>query len=126
MVYKRILWQQQKKYTVILDDDSTAKTMPMWMNGIGYVYMSTGKTKMPLGRFLLEIHDKFEEADHVDKDKMNNKMNNLRVVTRRQNAWNRSKFKNNTTGMIGVHISKGRYRVRACNADGTRVSLGCH
>lgn len=75
----RILYQKGKRYTVILDDDSIAKTMPMNMNGTGYVYVSVGKTQMPLGRFLLGLTDKSEEADHVDKNKMNNRMSNLRA-----------------------------------------------
>ena len=108
---------------VLLDDDSIAKHVPMYMNGIGYPYVSI-KKKTTLGRFLLGITKKGKEADHIDKNKMNNQMCNLRVVDRRENAWNRARFKNNTTGMIGVSMHKGRYRVRTMDPFGKKISLG--
>jgi hypothetical protein len=44
--------------------------------------------------------------DHIDADKSNNKIENLRVCTHSQNGFNAQKRKNNTSGTKGVSWSK--------------------
>jgi hypothetical protein len=46
------------------------------------------------------------EVDHEDLDKSNNRWSNLREATRPQNAANRSRQSNNTSGFIGVTKSR--------------------
>lgn len=46
-----------------------------------------------------------DEIDHIDRDKKNNKISNLRVVTHRDNCANRTQRKN-PTGYKGVIFSK--------------------
>ena len=45
-------------------------------------------------------------VDHIDGDKQNNKINNLRECTKNQNGQNRTKMINNTSGFKGVHYDK--------------------
>lgn len=45
-------------------------------------------------------------VDHIDGNKQNNKIDNLRECSRVQNGQNRSKMANNTTGYKGVHYDK--------------------
>lgn len=40
--------------------------------------------------------------DHIDQNPANNKLNNLRLVNKSQNAINQSIKTNNTSGIIGV------------------------
>lgn len=42
------------------------------------------------------------EIDHVDGDRTNNRITNLRLATSSNNKWNRGKGKNNTSGYKGV------------------------
>lgn len=75
-----------------------------------------------LGRYLL----KNEEVDHINKNKLDNRIENLRLCTPTENNMNRGISKNNTSGYKGVRqigekwearigykyrlISIGRYR----------------
>jgi hypothetical protein len=51
--------------------------------------------------------------DHVDGNKLNNKIQNLRDVESRENHLNQAIPKNNKSGVIGVFWHKGRARWRA-------------
>ena len=43
-----------------------------------------------------------EVLDHIDGDKLNNRISNLHNVTQAENTKNRSNYKNNTSGYPGV------------------------
>lgn len=49
-----------------------------------------------------------EEIDHIDGDKTNNAINNLRSVTHSENLRNTKKNTRNTTGVVGVTHRKKR------------------
>ena len=64
--------------------------------------------------------------DHIDGDKINNKINNLRLATGSQNNMNRSMLgSNNTSGAIGVHWYKRERKWCArVTVDGVQKFLG--
>jgi hypothetical protein len=66
-------------------------------------------------------------VDHIDQDKLNNTQSNLRVVSKQENEWNRSKYKNNTTGYQGVRFkaenSQNPYQA-VIKVDGKTKCLG--
>ena len=48
--------------------------------------------------------------DHKDGNCLNNKIENLRLVTHEVNMKNKAKYKNNSTGITGVYLdSRGNY-----------------
>jgi len=47
-----------------------------------------------------------QEIDHIDGNKANNRLDNLREATRSQNMHNKSMPRNNTSGIKGVHFHK--------------------
>jgi len=47
-----------------------------------------------------------KQVDHIDGDKLNNKISNLRLATYKQNGDNRKKSRNNTSGVTGVYWHK--------------------
>ena len=66
-----------------------------------------------------KIHDSSMDnhIDHIDRDRLNNNIENLRVVTQQQNLWNR-----NAKGYC-FHKPSGKY-VAQIMVDGKQKSLG--
>jgi len=62
-----------------------------------------------VGLAFLDKKDEDKEVDHIDHNKSNNMLNNLRWVTGSINCRNKTKYKNNTTGMRGVNYDKKGY-----------------
>ena len=66
-----------------------------------------------------------EILDHIDGDKLNNRIANLREVTPIENARNLSKTKRNTSGVLGVHFnSADQVWVANIGVNGGRVHGG--
>jgi hypothetical protein len=64
-------------------------------------------------------------VDHINGDTLDNREKNIRLATSAENAWNRDKYKNNTTGYKGVTYEKGRGKFRAqITVHGKPINLG--
>lgn len=55
-----------------------------------------------------------EQIDHIDHDRTNNRLSNLRLVTAQGNKMNESKRKDNKSGVTGVYWSNARKQWIAC------------
>jgi len=65
------------------------------------------------------------EIDHINHNKVDNRIDNLRDVDRAKNMRNKSKYKNNKTGFTGVEKRGGPYI--ACFRRGGRIiNLGSY
>lgn len=71
------------------------------------------------------VHDEWpDEIDHINGDKTDNRISNLRGVDHAENSRNRKLYSNNTNGSIGVfQRPSGRWGAHI-NADGKRVVIG--
>lgn len=67
-----------------------------------------------------------EDIDHINGCRTDNRIINLRAVTRAENLRNKAVQSNNTSGCTGVDWSDGqkKWRARVQDQDGTTVSLG--
>ena len=65
------------------------------------------------------------EIDHIDGNKLNNRIDNLREATRAQNIFNRGLMKTNTSGVKGVSWSKERNKWEVqMYVDGKKHNIG--
>lgn len=62
--------------------------------------------------------------DHIDGNKTNNKLENIRSVSVQQNSRNRKKPISNSSGVIGVTKFGKRWRVRIKDNKGKMIDLG--
>lgn len=63
------------------------------------------------------------QIDHYDRIRSNNKWTNLREATNSKNMRNTGPQSNNSTGVRGVDIRRGKYRTRI-HVDGKEVVVG--
>ena len=65
------------------------------------------------------------QVDHLDRDSLNNRWNNLAPSTNAENHKNRSMNRNNTSGVCGVYWNKpaGRWQA-SVGLNGKRKNLG--
>jgi hypothetical protein len=97
-------------------------------NSRGYLsyYIREVKASFSVHRLVWLYHNDYipclAEIDHIDRDKLNNQIENLRLVTCRQNMQNRAL---GSTGIRGVSWNKriGRYQARV-TVKGVIKSLG--
>jgi len=68
-----------------------------------------------------------KEMDHINHDRTDNRIINLREVTRLQNTRNKRLLKTNTSGVTGVYRikDKDRYRV-SIGVNGKSIHISCH
>lgn len=95
----------------------------------GYVVLSIKSKTHKVHRIIYEMHfgeiPKGMQVDHIDGNKSNNLVNNLRLATNQQNNFNKAKYRNNTSGFKGVYYEKknGKWRAQT-NYSGVKKHLG--
>ena len=92
----------------------------------GYVRIQYKRTMLQAHRvawalFYGEWPDEF--IDHINRDRADNKVENLRRASHKENMRNTPTRSHNRSGMKGVHIAGRRFRARI-TANGKKVSLG--
>jgi HNH endonuclease/AP2 domain len=79
-----------------------------FINDKGYISVNIDKQCIALHRivWMMQYGEMPLLIDHIDNNKQNNRIENLRLADKFQNAHNRSIHKNNTSGYKGVYWSK--------------------
>jgi hypothetical protein len=84
----------------------------------GYLVGSVFKVKMKSHRVVWAIVNGVwpkNQIDHIDGNRSNNKIDNLREVTNLENHRNMKKSCSNGSGYMGVYKHGERWRVKICN-----------
>lgn len=115
-------------------DLSTVSTYPgtWYLSGCGYV---CGQVKITPGRKgkrrVIRLHrlvmnaPEGLEVDHINRDRLDNRRSNLRLVTLQENLKNKSVYKNNKVGKTGVSFKKDVEKWRAYRYEnGKQIHLG--
>lgn len=97
------------------------------LNNNGYLKVCLDKKNYLVHRLIFLMHYGYlpELLDHIDMDKLNNKIENLREADKELNSWNRDKQANNTSGYRGVSWNKNAEKWHAyIKVKGVRKHLG--
>jgi hypothetical protein len=105
-------------YKTIVDDEDFEELIKYhWFVSIENKHMyalSTSfpklKNPVPMHRFILKLTDLNVFVDHINRDGLDNRKENLRIANKQQNAINCGPYKNNKTGYKGVRIRKDKYK----------------
>lgn len=63
-------------------------------------------------------------VDHIDGDRSNNRLSNLRAGNETMNAKNKARYRNNTSGEANIQRHHNKWRVRF-KVDGVHKTFGC-
>lgn len=93
----------------------------------GYPQKRAGGTTVRVHRLVWEqAHGPIPAGmviDHINGDKRDNRLENLRLASKAQNAINSGTPRNSTTGVRGVALKRGKYRAYL-TVSGTQHTLG--
>ena len=113
----------QGKFALIDDEDyNLFNNHALFLTGSGetkhIVFKKQGK-HISIHRLIMRIADNTKVVDHINRNTLDNRKNNLRICTRAQNLWNRGPSLNSTSGYKGISFDRNRnkYRVKiVCNS----------
>lgn len=96
--------------TVIdIEDVDKVKNYKWHLRDDGYVSGTFGKKRKYLHHFIMDIEKLSRtglEIDHQDRNKLNNRKNNLKLITISNNRFNINIQTNNNSGIRGVYWNK--------------------
>ena len=97
-----LVWKIKPAFRVKIGDKAGS------VNSQGYYQISLKGSKFKVHRFVWLWHgyELDDEIDHIDGNKANNKIENLRAVKKSQNQWNSKIRKDNKSGAKGVYWFK--------------------
>lgn len=65
-------------------------------------------------------------VDHINRNRLDNRRENLRYASAEESMRNRGRFRNNTSGYKGVHWNKASQNwLASIRAGGKQLHLGC-
>ena len=99
-------------YQILIDKEDAEKIKKYrWRvdQATGYVYSDFNGIKVYLHRYIMDIHDKKTNLviDHINRNKKDNRKENLRICTHAENLRNLSILSNSNTGFRNVY-KKGK------------------
>ena len=106
-------------------NNKTRQIMKSQIESNGYVRITfrhdgakkTHRVHILVADAFLQKQNEDTDVDHLDHNRSNNLVNNLRWVTHSQNMRNKSRQRNNTSGTNGVYLHKNGYWVTSWSDD---------
>lgn len=107
--------QGNEKCRVLIDNEDIQmlKEYTWYLHKNGYIISNTGsKNGIKIHRLIMNAPED-KVVDHISHNKLDNRKSNLRICTQSENTMNKSKHKNNTSGVTGVGWYKKYNKWRA-------------
>ena len=89
-----------------LEDYDKIKNYYWYSNHDGYMCSSENKKEIIMHRLIIDENDPEMQVDHFNRNKKDNRKENLKSVTPQHNNWNRGMNQNNKSGVTGVRWNK--------------------
>lgn len=88
------------------EDYDLCKNHKWYLDSGGYARTKINGVKIRLHRFIMNPK-KNELVDHINRDRLDCRKENMRIVTRKENSINRGLQSNNKSGVSGVYFYDG-------------------
>ena len=89
-----------------LEDYDKIKNYYWYSNHDGYMCSSENKKEIIMHRLIIDENNPEIQVDHFNRNKKDNRKENLKSVTPQHNNWNRGINQNNKSGVTGVRWNK--------------------
>lgn len=94
-----------------IEDYELCKDYKWYLDSSGYARTSINGQKIRLHRFLLNPN-KGEIVDHINRNRLDCRKKNMRIVSSKENAINKGVQSNNKSGIVGVYFTNGYWIAR--------------
>lgn len=106
------------------EDYTKIKDIKWKLDKDGYLVKTTQKTTLIMHRIIMNAQ-KGDIVDHINGNKLDNRKENLRIVTAQQNAMNRGLGTHNKSGKVGVSYNNAMNKwVASIKTNGKSIHLG--
>lgn len=104
----KIIYGTKGEEILVSDEDYPLLSRHNWnVNSQGYVRCSIGNIDTFMHKLVQPVRPSYV-IDHINRNKLDNRKENLRTIHHSQNDFNQGKPKNNTSGFLGVMYRKNR------------------
>ena len=116
------------KWVIISSNDHTREMLDdnIWYCCSGYAVANEGKgksrTTAKLHRKLMHMDNNPLFVDHIKRNKFDNRLENLRIVTVEENNRNRTKPNTNTSGIMGIRKRQNRWITQINDNNNNKIS----
>lgn len=100
------------EYALVSEEDFEKVNKYKWCLFGNYVTGKVNRKPVRLHHFVLKTPDDGYVIDHIDRNPLNNKRDNLREVTYSINSQNKTKKNESTSKYIGVHLRKKKWQAQ--------------
>lgn len=111
-----------------LEDYNKIKNYCWYISKQGYLVSNCRDGKINsviMHRIIMNVENYNDVVDHINHNKVDNRKENLRIVSRRENNWNKNIDGKTLSGRVGVHWDKSRSKwIATLKKDGENHTIG--